>query len=293
MKSIIDSSGAETQIGNVNKQQWHLAILRSGKSTDSRAVWLDYNAGLCCDLYSGFGGHSHQDCMNRISTVHAEGASMSLMPDFGYPPVQFGGWYTERAKWYKSTAAHNTVLINNAEQSDGAGHTTLWADGEGFSAIAASAPNVYPKVATKYDRAVTLVDVSPADFYVLDIFRVIGGHEHAKFFLSHFGQIESSLPMETVAADYSLSTDARFQGAAGIRRPAGRSIGRSRIITNICRQEATCACAIPISRTELMLTPAGSLDCGGLDPTGMKRSGCHASWSGIQAGKDSRRIMSV
>ena len=198
LKSIIDSSGAEIQIGSVNKQQWHLAILRSGRSTENRAVWLDYDAGLACDLYSGFGGHSHQDCMNL--GLFAEG--LDLMPDFGYTPVQFGGWYTERAKWYKSTAAHNTVLINNAEQSDGAGHTTLWADGDGFSAMAASAPNVYPKIATKYDRLVALVDITPKDFYVLDLFRVIGGHEHAKFFLSHFGQIESSLPMET-ATDYS------------------------------------------------------------------------------------------
>jgi hypothetical protein len=124
------------------------------------------------------------------------------MPDFGYTPVQFGGWYTQRAGWYKSTAAHNTVVINSSEQLDGAGRTTLWADGEGFSAITASAPNVYPKIATKYDRTVALVDVSPANFYVLDIFRVIGGRDHAKFFLSHFGQIESSLPMET-ATDYA------------------------------------------------------------------------------------------
>ncbi len=47
-----------------------------------------------------------------------------------------------------------------------------------------------------------LVDVSPTDFYVLDIFRVAGGHEHEKFFLSHFGQIEASLPMQP-ATDYS------------------------------------------------------------------------------------------
>jgi len=127
---------------------------------------------------------------------------LDLMPDFGYPPVQFGGWESSRAHWYHSTLAHNTVTINNAEQVDGAGHTTLWADGDGFSAIAASAPEVYPKFAKKYDRTVALVDVSPKDFYVMDIFRVAGGTEHDKFFLSHFGQIETSILMEA-ATDYS------------------------------------------------------------------------------------------
>lgn len=198
LQSIIDKNGSEIQLGDVNKQQWHLAILRSGKSEDSRAVWLDYDAGLACNLYNGVGGHSHQDCMNL--GMFAKG--LDLMPDFGYPPVQFGGWESERANWYHSTAAHNTVLINNANQTDGAGRTTLWADGDGFSAISASAPNVYPKITTKYDRTVALVDVSQKDFYVLDIFRVAGGHEHDKFFLSHFGTIDASLPM-TPANDYS------------------------------------------------------------------------------------------
>ena len=138
IKSVIDSHGAESQIGNVNKQQWHLAILRSGKSTENRAVWLDYDAGLACDLYSGFGGHSHQDCMNL--GLFAKG--LDLMPDFGYTPVQFGGWYTERAKWYKSTAAHNTVLINNAEQRQTGAvlHDPLGRRGSDSAAIAASAP---------------------------------------------------------------------------------------------------------------------------------------------------------
>ena len=34
-----------------------------------------------------------------------------------------------------------------------------------------------------------MVDVSDGDFYVLDVFRVIGGKDHAKFVHSHYGQI--------------------------------------------------------------------------------------------------------
>ncbi len=114
LKSVIDKNGSEIHLGDVNKQQWHLAILRSGKSNNSRALWLDYDAGLACSLYPS-GGHSQQDCLNL--GLFAKG--LDLMPDFGYPPVQYGGWESERAKWYHSTAAHNTVLVNNADQSDG------------------------------------------------------------------------------------------------------------------------------------------------------------------------------
>jgi len=59
-------------------------------------------------------------------------------------------------------------------------------------------------VTKKFERTVAMVDVSPEDSYVLDIFRVAGGHDHQKFFLSHFGTIEPSpeLKMEP-ASDYA------------------------------------------------------------------------------------------
>jgi hypothetical protein len=41
----------------------------------------------------------------------------------------------------------------------------------------------------KYERTTALVDVDADAFYLLDIFRVVGGHEHAKFMHSHFGTI--------------------------------------------------------------------------------------------------------
>ena len=112
---------------SVNKQEWHLAILRSGKGKDARAMWLNYDAG---------GGHGHCDGMNL--GLFAKG--LDLMPDFGYPPVNFGGWDSPRAVWYRMTAAHNTVTVDGQNQVWAAGKTTLWADGKSFHAIRASAP---------------------------------------------------------------------------------------------------------------------------------------------------------
>ncbi|MEA2735001.1 MAG: oligo-alginate lyase, partial [Humisphaera sp.] len=98
LKSVIDENGAELKLQSVNKQQWHLAVLRSGKGDDRRAVWLDYDSG---------GQHGHMDGMNLGLVARG----LDLMPDFGYPPVQFGGWDSPRANWYKSAWSHNTVVV--------------------------------------------------------------------------------------------------------------------------------------------------------------------------------------
>jgi hypothetical protein len=178
MKRVIDEHGDTIRAASMNKTQWHLALLNSGKGPKSRTLWLDYDT---------WGGHGHADGMNL--GLFAKG--LDLMPDFGYPPVQFGGWESERANWYKSTLAHNTVTVNGALQPYGAapGATTLWASGEGFSAVSASAPGLNPGVTTRFERTVALVDVSDDDAYALDIFRVAGGSDHVKFYTTHFGAL--------------------------------------------------------------------------------------------------------
>ncbi|MBI2435956.1 MAG: heparinase II/III family protein, partial [Candidatus Hydrogenedentes bacterium] len=122
--AVIEREGAHIALGSVNKQAWHLAILRSGRGANERALWLDYDAG---------GGHGHQDGMNL--GLFAFG--LDLSPEMGYPPVQFGGWGSPRARWYTMTAAHNTVVVDRVDQKNGAGETTLWLDASRVHAIRA------------------------------------------------------------------------------------------------------------------------------------------------------------
>ncbi len=171
---LIGREGETPKVPSINKQQWHIAILRSGQGKDARAVWLDYDAG---------GGHSHADGMNL--GIFAKG--LDLMPDFGYPPVQFGGWGGAKFSWYVITASHSTVVVDGKRQSNAGGKTTLWADGEQFRAIRTSAPKMIG--GKQYERTVAMIDASDRDFYIVDVFRVIGGADHAKFVHSHFGQI--------------------------------------------------------------------------------------------------------
>lgn len=184
VQEVIASEGPEIRVGSIDKQEWHLAVLRSGRGADERAVWVQYDSG---------GGHAHANGMNL--GLFAKG--LDLMPDFGYPPLAFGGWGTPEMQWYRSAAAHNTVAVDGPFHSssgnhgdyDGrlvAGRTTLWGNGERFRAIRVSGPEIIG--GRQFERTIVMVDISERDFYILDIFRVVGGKDHAKFMHSHYGQ---------------------------------------------------------------------------------------------------------
>jgi|GEM_PF-359913 len=176
VEQAITEHGAELNRGSVDKQQWHLAMLRSADE-QKPVVWLNYEAG---------GQHGHQDGLNL--GLYAKG--LDLMPDFGYPPVNMDGeWDGEYSAWYRSTLAHNTVAVDGHNQNNAAGATTLWADGEQFRAIRNSAPGLYG--IDKYERTVAVSDLSDADAYVLDIFRVKGGSQHTRFMGSQAGSLDT------------------------------------------------------------------------------------------------------
>jgi hypothetical protein len=191
---IIAQHGAEPKVGSVNKQQWRLAILRSQSGAHARAVWLDYDSG---------GGHGHQDGLN----LGLFALGLDLLPDFGYPPVNYGGWGSPRAVWYRKAAAHNTVVVDGRDQGTAGGTTTLWADGAQFRAVRVSAPAMIG--GRQYERTVVSVDVSSRDFYVVDVFRVVGGRDHAKFLHSHFGRLTTEGLALQACEDYGHGTQMR------------------------------------------------------------------------------------
>jgi len=191
---VIAEDGPDYKLDSVNKRQWHLAILRSGKGDDSMALWLDYDSG---------GRHSHRDGMNL--GLFAKG--LDLMPDFGYPPVQYGGWLSPRARWYTMTAAHNTIVVDGKSQKHAAGHCDLWVEGKDFAAMAASCPKMYD--IQRYERSVSLVNVSGRDAYIVDVFRVAGGKDHAKFMHSHFASLSTPGLHLSPSQDFGHETQTR------------------------------------------------------------------------------------
>jgi hypothetical protein len=174
---VIQEHGAEIRLPSVNKTEWGLAILRSGTGEHARAAWLDYDSGE---------RHGHADAM----TIGLFARGLDLLPDFGYPPVQYGGWLAPRARWYTRTAAHNTVSVDGQDTKPGTGKTTLWFEGGQFRVVRAAAPKLIG--GQQFERTLLLVDTSDTDSYVLDILRVRGGREHTRFTHGHFGKLETS-----------------------------------------------------------------------------------------------------
>jgi hypothetical protein len=133
-------------------------------------VWLDYDSVPEGRLKS----HYHHDAMN----VGLFAKGLDLLPEFGYPAVQYGDWHTPQALWHKRTAAHNTVVVDGRDQAGGAAECRLWSAGGPVQAVRASSPSQIG--GGKYERTLMMVETGPADFYVLDVFAVAGGREHAK-----------------------------------------------------------------------------------------------------------------
>lgn len=193
--AVIREHGEELPVKSVNKEQWALGLLRTGSGAGERATWLDYDVG---------GNHGRPDAM----TIGLYAKGVELLPGFGYPPVHFGGWYSPRALWYKRTASHNTVVVDAKDQRPvlegpeteplaiqlnpckglARGQTTAWADGSVVKLIAASGPELITTTAMqRYERSLLSVAISTDDSYVLDVFRVTGGRDHAKMLHPNFG----------------------------------------------------------------------------------------------------------
>ncbi|MCS7015631.1 MAG: heparinase II/III family protein [Gemmatales bacterium] len=176
VRDVIARQGSLPRLGSVNKQKWRLAILRSGYGANSRAAWLHYDH---------LRGHGHHDGLNL--GLYAKG--LDLLPDFGYPPTHYGGWDTAHVLWYAMPASHNLVVVDGRTKQSVTEEirTTLWVASSWAQGIRVSGKGLID--GEQFERTVVLVDISEEDSYLIDVFRVVGGTDHAKFTHSNFGTV--------------------------------------------------------------------------------------------------------
>jgi hypothetical protein len=158
---------------------------------DERVAWIAYDSGYW---------HGHCNGMNL--GLFAKGRD--LMPDFGYPPVQYGGWGSVHFNWYKGSSSHNTVVVdrkNHETKRDEvvAGKCTLWANGKGFNIARLSGPELIN--GKQFERTVCTIGISEKDSYIIDIFRVSGGLEHVRYMHGSIGNIKTTGMNNAAASD--------------------------------------------------------------------------------------------
>lgn len=169
---VIRDEGEDLKLASVNKTGYGFAILRDGVWNNSSAVqnivdtqrdfWMYYGRTL---------GHGHLDKLNL--GVHAYGLDMA--PDFGYPEVSGG---VLGRQFTNMTIAHNTVLVDEDNQTKTASATPLHFDDVGaVKVMDVDAPAVYQQTST-YRRTVVMVEANDEVSYGVDFFRVVGGNDH-------------------------------------------------------------------------------------------------------------------
>ncbi|MEI6500246.1 MAG: heparinase II/III family protein, partial [Armatimonadota bacterium] len=138
--------------------------LRSGETGRDSALVLSA---------SDWGGHHHLDSLSLYYwQALSPGPGVEMLSDLGYLWDHPDKHYTYR------TFAHNTVLVDGAEQADKGrgGKFTLFAP-QGQIKVMEAESKAYPQ-ASLYRRTVAQIEHAPGRQYVVDIFRVQGGKAH-------------------------------------------------------------------------------------------------------------------
>lgn len=145
-----------------------LALLELGKDANGMALASNYGRTKM---------HGHQDLLNF--DLFAFG--YWLAPDQGYP--EFATNIPSTIEWTKSTISHNTVMVNQQPQVPvWGGHTRLFMQDKSFGVLELDGKSAYPGI-QEYTRTMFLVggssrNAADSNAYVVDIFRVKGGHDH-------------------------------------------------------------------------------------------------------------------
>jgi len=174
LRAAVKAAAAEhgwqvKQESNVTDGFGH-AILRSGQGDARRAFWVRY-------------GRSRSHAHNDMLTIGLEALKRKLLPEVGYPHS-----WQYRGVWEGNWAAHYCVRVRGEDKgTQRKGSLALFAVGDGVQVAAAhaspylpdKAPRPYRVLADRvYERTLVLVDLSPEDFYAVDVFRVSSGNEH-------------------------------------------------------------------------------------------------------------------
>ncbi|UCD30419.1 MAG: heparinase II/III family protein, partial [Planctomycetota bacterium] len=139
------------------------------------AVLNNPNDSVAVSMYYGIkGGHGHFDRLN----IELFAYDKRLSPDLGYPDFM-NAFVPGIYSWSKNTVSHNCLVIDQTiQQGNASGVVLRFHDSPTVHVVDVDAQGSYSK-ADVYRRTLVLVDVGENDSYLVDIFRVRGGKDHA------------------------------------------------------------------------------------------------------------------
>lgn len=194
VRKVIDQHGTTIPLGDINKEEWGVSILRGGQGDSRHAVWIDQDSAW---------RHGHRGGLN----IGLFAWGLNLLPDFGYPPVGYGGWNAPKSVWYINTASHNTVVVDGQNLGEGKGVASLWGSGEKIHLVRVSAPGLIG--GATYERTLTSIELDERRFLVIDVFRVCGGRDHAQFLSPFYGKATCAGWVPSVTTEYDFDTETR------------------------------------------------------------------------------------
>lgn len=187
INEIILKQGTSTNQISINYEKYRMAYLHSGQDQNKKMAFLLYESGA---------NHSHQEALNFGLFFKGK----NIISGFGYPPVGYGGWFTNHVKWYRHPSSHNIVVIDNKEHINLSksetflrypefGKTLIFESTDFYNVICAEAKEYVD--AEKSQRLLAMVDIDDKDSYVIDIYETIGGNSHRKFQRSTFTNLKT------------------------------------------------------------------------------------------------------
>ncbi len=160
----------DATLGKAGFRTMTLATQSAGEAvpTTERDLWMYY--GRTYEKAS----HGHKDALNI--GLHAFG--IDLMPDLGYP--RFADENDKhRRSLVGNTTAHNTVMVNNTQQTGQiVGQPEHFDSTDFVKLFDVSDEAAYSGVTDQYRRTSAMIRIDEENSYVIDLFRVSGGNTH-------------------------------------------------------------------------------------------------------------------
>ncbi len=162
--AVVAETGTDLGLRTRDLGGYGLAVLEAGEAPDRRGVSMYYG-------HSG-GGHGQRDRL----TLEMFAFGRPMLNDMGYP----AHWLKKNAYWTGNTISHYLVVVDEGWQRTlNKGYLNTLVGTDDVQLMDAHAEDAaYSGTVSLYRRTSALVDISPSDSYLLDIFRVRGGAQH-------------------------------------------------------------------------------------------------------------------